>query len=48
MSEIVVTDTVPLPPPKRLPNMTVIPTAPLFGDAIERIHTGQSVGALFQ
>lgn len=48
VSEIVVTDTVPLPPRKRLPNMTVIPTAPLFGDAIERIHTGQSVGALFQ
>ncbi len=46
--EIVVTDTVPLPPDKRLPNMTVISTASLFGDAIERIHTGQSVGALFQ
>ena len=46
--EVVVTDTVPLPPERRLPHMHVIPTAPLFGDAIERIHTGQSVGALFQ
>ena len=46
--EIVVTDTVPLPPEKCLPNMHVISTAPQFGDAIERIHTGQSVGALFQ
>ena len=46
--EIVVTDTVPLPPEKRLPNMHVISTAPQFGDAIQRIHTGQSVGALFQ
>ena len=46
--EIVVTDTVPLPLAKRLPNMTVISTASLFGDAIQRIHTGQSVGALFQ
>ena len=45
--ELVVTDTVPLPPEKRLPNMTVISMAALFGDAIERIHTGQSVGALF-
>ena len=46
--EIVVTDTVPLSPEKMLPNMEIIPTASLFGDAIERIHTGQSVGALFQ
>ncbi len=45
--ELVVTDTVPLPPEKRLPNMTVISMAALFGDAIERIHTGQSVGELF-
>jgi ribose-phosphate pyrophosphokinase len=46
--QIVVTDSVPVPPEKRLPNMTVIPVAPLFGDAIARIHSGQSVGALFQ
>ncbi len=46
--EIVVTDSVPIPEHKRLPNMTVIPIAPLLGDAIGRIHSGQSVGALFQ
>ncbi|MFQ5380392.1 MAG: ribose-phosphate diphosphokinase [Dehalococcoidia bacterium] len=46
--EIVVTDTVPIPEERLLPNMTVIPIAPLLGDAIGRIHTGQSVGALFQ
>jgi len=46
--EIVVTDTVPIPESKRLPNLTVIPIAPLLGDAIGRIHSGQSVGALFQ
>lgn len=46
--EIVVTDTVPIPPEKRLPNMHVLPIAPLLGDAIGRIHSGQSVGALFQ
>jgi phosphoribosylpyrophosphate synthetase len=28
--------------------MTVLPVAPLLGDAIGRIHSGQSVGALFQ
>jgi ribose-phosphate pyrophosphokinase len=46
--EVVVTDTVPVPDGKRLPNMTIIRTAPLLGDAIGRIHSGQSVGALFQ
>jgi len=46
--EIVVTDSLPVPPEKRLPNLTVIPVAAQFGDAIGRIHSGQSVGALFQ
>jgi ribose-phosphate pyrophosphokinase len=46
--EIVVTDTIPIPEAKRLPNMTILPVAPLLGDAIGRIHSGQSVGALFQ
>jgi ribose-phosphate pyrophosphokinase len=45
--EIVVTDSVPIPQEKRLPNMTIIPIASQFGDAIGRIHSGQSVGALF-
>ncbi len=46
--QIVVTDSVPVPPEKRLPNMRIIPVAAQFGDAIGRIHSGQSVGALFQ
>ncbi len=46
--EIVVTDSLPISPEKRLPNMSVIDIAPLLGDAIGRIHSGQSVGALFQ
>jgi ribose-phosphate pyrophosphokinase len=48
LREIVVTDSLPIAPEKRLPNMSVIPMAPQFGDAIGRIHSGQSVGALFQ
>ncbi len=47
IQELVFTDTVPLPPEKTLPNMTVLSVAPLLGEAIRRIHTGQSVGALF-
>ena len=46
--ELVVTDTIPLPAEKRLPKITVLSLAPLLGEAIQRIHTGQSVGELFQ
>jgi len=48
MKELVVTDTIPLPVEKRLPKITVLSVAPLLGEAIQRIHTGQSVGELFQ
>jgi len=47
IQEMAFTDTIPLPSDKRLPNMTVLSVAPLLGEAIRRIHTGQSVGALF-
>ncbi|HUF54152.1 MAG TPA: ribose-phosphate pyrophosphokinase [Dehalococcoidia bacterium] len=47
IQEIVFTDTIPIPPEKKLPTMTVLSVAPLLGEAIRRIHTGQSVGALF-
>jgi ribose-phosphate pyrophosphokinase len=45
--EVVVTDTIPLPPEKRFPQITVLSIAPLIGEAISRIHTGRSVGELF-
>jgi len=48
MRELVVTDTIPLPVEKRLSKITVLSLAPLLGEAIQRIHTGQSVGELFQ
>ena len=48
ISELVVTDTIPLPVEKRLPKITVLSLAPLLGEAIQRIHTGHSVGELFQ
>ena len=37
----------PLPPAKRLSKITTISVAPLIGEAIKRIHRGESVGALF-
>jgi ribose-phosphate pyrophosphokinase len=45
--EVVITDTIPLPAAKHLPNIKVVPVAPLIGEAISHIHNGQSVGALF-
>jgi len=48
IQELVVTDTIPLPPHKHDPKITVLSVAPMLGEAITRIHTGQSVGALFQ
>jgi ribose-phosphate pyrophosphokinase len=48
LREVVLTDTVPLSEEKRLEKIVTLTVAPLLGQAISRIHTGQSVGALFQ
>ena len=45
--EVVFTDSVPLPERKRLAKITTLSVAPLIGEAIRRIHRGESVGALF-
>ena len=47
-SEVVVTDTIPMSPEKRNGKFTVLSVAPLLGEAIYRIHKGQSVGDLFK
>jgi len=48
VKDVVVTDTVPVSENKRIDKITVLPIAPLLGEAIKRIHTGQSVGAMFE
>ena len=45
--ELVVADTIPLPVEKRNGKITVLPVAPLLGEAIFRIHRGLSVGEMF-
>lgn len=47
LEEIVVTNSIPLPPDKRLPHMTVLTVAPLLGEAIRRIHDEESVSTMF-
>jgi len=48
VKEVVVTNTIPLNGDKKIDKITVLPIASLLGEAISRIHTGQSVGALFE
>lgn len=48
VKEVVVTDTIPVPPAKRIDKIKVLSTASLLGEAIHRIHTGVSVGAMFE
>jgi len=48
VKEIVVTDTIPVNDDKKLDKITVLPIASLIGEAIHRIHTGLSVGAMFE
>ncbi len=48
VKEVVVTDTVPTNNEKKLDKITVLPIAALLGEAIHRIHTGKSVGAMFE
>ncbi len=47
LEEVVVTNSIPLPPDKRLPRFTVLTVAPLLGEAIRRIHDEESVSTLF-
>ena len=47
-TEVVVSDTIPMSPEKRNGKFTVLSVAPLLGEAIYRIHKGNSVGDLFK
>ncbi len=47
LEELVITDTLPLSPEKQSAKINVLTLAPLLGEAIKNIHTGQSVSGLF-
>ena len=48
LREIVVTDTLPVPEEKRFDRLEVLSVASMLGEAIHRIHSGLSVGAMFE
>ncbi len=47
LEEVVVTNSIPVPPEKQSPKLTVLSVAPLLGEAIRRIHSETSVSTLF-
>jgi ribose-phosphate pyrophosphokinase len=48
VEEVIVTDTVPIPPDKVGPPLKVISVAPLLAEAIIRVHENRSVSELFR
>jgi ribose-phosphate pyrophosphokinase len=48
ITEIVTTNTISIPPEKRLPNLTILSVAPLLAGVIQRVHQGHSVGEMFK
>jgi ribose-phosphate pyrophosphokinase len=46
ISELIVTDSIPLPVEKQLEMVTVVSVAPLLAAAIRNVHTGESVSEL--
>lgn len=47
VSKVIALDTVPIPSVKQFPKLVLLPSAPLLGEAIRRIHTNESVSGLF-
>ena len=48
LTQVVVTDSIPLPPEKQLPNIRVLSVDFLLANAIKRIHNNESVSKLFE
>jgi ribose-phosphate pyrophosphokinase len=47
VDDVIVTDSVPIPPEKLGPHITVLSVAPLLAEAIIRVHENRSVSELF-
>ncbi|HLK16828.1 MAG TPA: ribose-phosphate pyrophosphokinase [Fimbriimonadaceae bacterium] len=48
IARLIALDTVPIQDAARTPKITVLPSAPLIGEAISRIHRNESVSTLFR
>ncbi len=47
LKELVVTDSIPIPPERRLPKIKVLSVAPVFAEAVRCIHEEASISVLF-
>lgn len=47
IQELVLLDTIPLPPEKQLDKITMLPVAPLFAEAIARIYEDKPMSSIF-
>ena len=47
IKELVITNTIPLPKEKELPQIKVLSIAPLFAEAIKRLNENKPMGDLF-
>jgi ribose-phosphate pyrophosphokinase len=47
LEEVVVTNSIPLSPEKRIKKIAVLSVAPILAEAIRRIHAEESVSTLF-
>jgi ribose-phosphate pyrophosphokinase len=47
IKEVVLLDTIPLPPEKQVDKITMLPVAPIFADAIDRIYEDKPVSTMF-
>ncbi|HEY75904.1 MAG TPA: ribose-phosphate pyrophosphokinase [Thermoflexia bacterium] len=48
VKEFITTNSIPIPPEKQLPRLTILSVAPLLGEVIRRVHEGRSVGEVFK
>jgi ribose-phosphate pyrophosphokinase len=47
VKEVVTTNSIPIPPEKQFPKLTILSVASLLGEVIRRVHEGCSVGEMF-
>ena len=47
IKELILLDTIPLPPEKAIPKITLLPVAPLFAEAIERSYEDKPVSTMY-
>jgi ribose-phosphate pyrophosphokinase len=48
LEKFIITDTIPLPEDKKIDKIEIVSVAPLFAEAIRRIHDNESVSKLFE